>query len=248
MTPATTTEAVDPTAPPQPKAPHMVYVYEWPVRIWHWMTALAIAVLVPTGYFIAQPLHSLTGEASDHYFNGLVRTGHFVAAYVLSIGILVRIYWLFFGNKHAREIFFVPLWRPSFLKELWHELTYYALLRKVAGKHVGHNALARTVMFFVFFLGVLGLICSGFGLYSEGTAHGSWQRALFGWTISFAGSSMTLRTWHHMTMYYVLTFVLVHLYLVAREDILGRASQVSTMISGWRYFRDDSPVDKDRHG
>jgi Ni/Fe-hydrogenase 1 B-type cytochrome subunit len=245
MTPATTTDVTPAAEGASPKAPRAVYVYEWPVRIWHWMTVLAICVLVPTGYFIAQPLHSLMGEASSHYFNGLVREGHFVAAYVLAIGFLVRLYWLVFGNKHAREIFVVPLWKPSFLKEVLQELKYYALLRKVAGKHVGHNALARTVMFFVFVLGVAGLITSGFGLYSEGTAIGSWQRAVFGWTISFAGSSMTLRTWHHLTMYYVLTFVLVHLYLVAREDILGRASQVSTMISGWRYFKDDSPVDKD---
>jgi Ni/Fe-hydrogenase 1 B-type cytochrome subunit len=174
-----------------------------------------------------------------------VREGHFVAGYLLAIGFLVRLYWLAFGNKHAREIFFVPLWRPAFVKELWHELSYYALLRKVAPKHVGHNALARTVMFFVFVLGVAALIVTGFGLYSEGTGVDSWQRSLFGWTIAFAGSSMTLRTWHHLLMYYVLTFVVVHLYLVMREDIMGRASMASTMVSGWRLFRDDGPVDKD---
>lgn len=237
MTPATTQQGE--------KAPRAIYVYEWPVRMWHWMTVLAIAVLVPTGYFIAKPLHSVTGEASSHYFNGLVREGHFVAAYVLAIGFLVRLYWLVAGNSHSREIFLIPLWKPAFLKELFYELKYYAMLRKVAPKHVGHNALARATMFFIFVLGSAALIISGFGLYSEGTAMGSWQRTLFGWTISLAGSSMTLRTVHHFTMYYVLVFVMVHLYLVLREDIMGRASMASTMVSGWRFFRDDGPVDKD---
>ena len=33
-----------------------VYVYEAPVRLWHWVNALAIVVLATTGYFIASPL------------------------------------------------------------------------------------------------------------------------------------------------------------------------------------------------
>lgn len=36
-----------------------VYVYEAPVRLWHWINALTITVLAITGYFIANPLHLL---------------------------------------------------------------------------------------------------------------------------------------------------------------------------------------------
>ena len=43
---------------------HAAYVYEAPVRAWHWINALAIVVLGITGYFIGQPLWSLPGEAS----------------------------------------------------------------------------------------------------------------------------------------------------------------------------------------
>ncbi|PWB80064.1 MAG: Ni/Fe-hydrogenase, b-type cytochrome subunit, partial [Methylocystaceae bacterium] len=32
-----------------------VYVYEAPVRLWHWVNALAIVVLALTGYLIATP-------------------------------------------------------------------------------------------------------------------------------------------------------------------------------------------------
>ena len=35
-----------------------VYVYETPLRMWHWINALAIVVLALTGYFIASPLPS----------------------------------------------------------------------------------------------------------------------------------------------------------------------------------------------
>ena len=66
-------------APPAVDGPHAhapppmaIFVYEWPVRVWHWVTTLCIGVLAVTGYFIAQPLHTLSGEASEHFFNGKV--------------------------------------------------------------------------------------------------------------------------------------------------------------------------------
>ena len=50
-----------------PKYQKAIYVFEAPVRLWHWIHALSIGVLCVTGYFIANPLPSLGGEASDHF-------------------------------------------------------------------------------------------------------------------------------------------------------------------------------------
>ena len=58
-----------------------VYVYEAPVRIWHWVNALAITVLAVTGYLIGSPPPSLPGEASEHFLMGYIRFAHFAAAY-----------------------------------------------------------------------------------------------------------------------------------------------------------------------
>ena len=44
-----------------------LYVFELPVRIWHWVHAISIAVLVVTGYLIANPLSSVEGEASRYH-------------------------------------------------------------------------------------------------------------------------------------------------------------------------------------
>ncbi len=40
-----------------------VYVFEVPVRVWHWVHALAITVLAITGYLIATPLPAKSGCA-----------------------------------------------------------------------------------------------------------------------------------------------------------------------------------------
>ena len=44
-----------------------VYVYEAPLRLWHWVNAACIVVLVITGYLIGQPPPSIGGEASSHF-------------------------------------------------------------------------------------------------------------------------------------------------------------------------------------
>lgn len=63
----------------KPHAEPAVYVYEAPLRLWHWINALAIVVLAITGYFIASPLPSVPGEATDNFLMGYIRFAHFTA-------------------------------------------------------------------------------------------------------------------------------------------------------------------------
>ena len=109
--------------------PGPVYVYEAPVRIWHWVHALSISTLAVTGYFIANPLPSLSGEASDHFLMGNIRFVHFTAAYVFAVGLFVRLYWAIVGNEYARELFILPVWRGEWWKRVWHEIKFYAFFR-----------------------------------------------------------------------------------------------------------------------
>ena len=88
-----------------------VYVYEAPVRLWHWINAASITVLALTGYFIGQPLPTMPGEASAHYLMGYIRFAHFTAGYILAVGLIGRAYWALVGNHHAREMFWVPVFQ-----------------------------------------------------------------------------------------------------------------------------------------
>ena len=95
-----------------------VYVYEAPLRLWHWVTVLCVIILCITGYFIGSPLPTMPGEAMDHYLMGYIRFAHFAAGYVLAIAFVGRIYWAFVGNHHARELFLVPVHKKQWWKEL----------------------------------------------------------------------------------------------------------------------------------
>lgn len=214
-----------------------VYVYEAPVRIWHWINVLAITVLAVTGYFIGSPPPTLPGEASANFLMGYIRFSHFMAAYMFTVGMLGRIYWACVGNHHAREMFWVPIFTAAYWREVWTMMKWYAFIVAQPSRYVGHNPLARFAMFFVFLMTSVFMIFTGFAMYGEGLQRGSWADRLFGWVIPLMGQSQDVHTWHHVGMWAIIVFIIAHVYAAIREDIMGRTSVVSTMISGYRTFK-----------
>lgn len=231
------------------KSEPAVYVYEAPLRLWHWINALAMVVLCITGYFIASPPPSLPGEASDHFLMGYIRFAHFSAGYIFAIGFLFRVYWAFVGNDHSRQIFILPIFSKRWWGGVWHEIKWYSFIAREPRKYTGHNPLAALAMHIMLVWGTVFMIITGFALYGEGTGMGSWQYDWFSsWVIPLFGQSQDVHTWHHLVMWYLICFVIVHIYVAIREDIMSRQSLVSTMISGWRTFKDNRKVDDETRG
>lgn len=216
-----------------------VYVYEAPLRLWHWVNAVCIVVLALTGYFIGMPPPSVTGEASANFLFGNIRMVHFVAGQILAAALVYRIVWAFLGNHHAHQLFLPPFWSGKWWGEVWHEVRWYLFLEKKPKKYVGHNPLANLAMFALFLLPLLNLVATGFALYGEGEGIESiWYRS-FSWVFTLYGDSFMVHAIHRASMWVMVVFSMIHMYLAVREDIMSRQSLVSTMISGWRYFKDD---------
>lgn len=214
-----------------------VYVWEAPVRIWHWVMALAMVVLCITGYLIGSPLGSVGGEASDHFLFGYIRFAHFSAAYIFAVMFLMRVFWAFVGNRFARQIFVVPL---SMLQRTWWrgffgQLQHYLFMRSHAESWQGHNPIAAAAMFFMYVLGTVFMLCTGFALYGEGLGMESWAFIGFSsWVLPLLGYSQNVHTLHHLGMWFLILFTIVHLYMVFREDIMADETILSTMLNGWR--------------
>lgn len=214
-----------------------VYVYEAPVRLWHWLTVLCVVVLATTGYLIGSPPPSGHGEAVHSFFFGWIRTIHYSAAMIFIVAFVVRLYWAFAGNHHARSIFVPPLWSGAFWSGMFSQVAYYLFLRRESERWVGHNPLAQLAMFFMFTLGALMLIFTGLGLYAQAYGWGSAWMDLFGWVTVLFGTPQAVRTAHHLAMWYVLIFALVHIYMAFREDIMGESTVLSTMSNGVRLWK-----------
>ena len=215
-----------------------IYVYQFPVRIWHLTNAFSIAALLVTGYFIGSPPPSLSGEASDHFLMGYIRFVHFTAGYILIIGLIHRTYWAFIGNGFAREIFFLPINDKKWWEDVFHEVKRYLFLESDARKYVGHNPVATIVIHFLFLWVITFMAASGLALMGQGEGMGSWQYKLFSsWIIPLFGNSQNLHTYHHLGAWAILIFIMIHVYGAVRDELLGNQSIMSTIVSGYRTFK-----------
>jgi thiosulfate reductase cytochrome b subunit len=84
---------------------------------------------------------------------------------------------------------------------------------------------------------VMPALLTGFALYAEQIGINTLWYTLFGWVFLVLGESMTVRLWHNVAMWVVIIFSIVHMYMAIREDMTHRQTAVSSMISGWRFFR-----------
>jgi Ni/Fe-hydrogenase 1 B-type cytochrome subunit len=222
------------------------YIWELPVRIFHWTNALAITTLAITGFIIANPPAILSGaEASDIYWFGTVRFIHFATAYIFFIVMILRVYWAFVGNKFSNWRAFWPF-SKNMLKNFWHVIKVDIFLRNEKHPHlkdisIGHNSVAA-ISYIVLFLIALVQVFTGFGLYAA--TSGWWLPKLFTWVVPFFGGDFIVRTIHHVSTWLFILFTLIHVYLVFYHDWLEGRGEVSSMFSGYKYVREDRMASK----
>ena len=221
-----------------------VYVWELPVRLYHWVNFLCVAVLVVTGYVIGRPVSiPVAGEASFSYWFGWVRFLHFVAAFVFFFNFLGRIYWGFVGNEYARWDNFLPLTPKLFrhqTREVVEVLKVDVLQATVKPmESIGHNALAGWT-YFLSFLAFLFQSVTGFGMYAAMSK--AWLPQRFAWIVPLMGGDFAVRQWHHMMMWFFVIFAVVHVYLVFYHDYVEGRGVISSMAGGWKFV--DSRFEK----
>ena len=212
-----------------------VYLWEWPVRIYHWITAAAVTVLAGTGLLIGHPLALMSsGEASSSFWFGTVRFLHFSAAYLFFFALVLRLYWMFVGNRYARWSAFVPIGRfREYVTDVKKVIRTDVLqIEKPPLDFVGHNPVAATTYFVIFVLSLFQ-IASGFALYAPTSL--SWLPQLFAWVSPFMGGDATVRLWHHAATWVFLLFLGVHVYLVIFHDVVESRGELSSMGGGSRF-------------
>jgi Ni/Fe-hydrogenase 1 B-type cytochrome subunit len=218
-----------------------VYVWELPVRIYHWLNALAIIALIVTGFLIADPPAIMSNqEASDRFLFGWVRYIHFIAAYIFFFNFLFRLYWGFVGNKYASWKQFIPT-SKRFFKEMWTVFKIDILMLKKNGQQqehlsVGHNAMAGFI-YFLTFIAFLIQCLTGFGLYAG--MSGWWLPQLFAWVPSVFGGDILTRQIHHWAMWFFILFTVVHVYLVFYHDYVEGRGEISSMGGGWKFIEEE---------
>lgn len=210
-----------------------VYVWEFPVRLFHWMNALCVVVLAVSGYMIAGPLAAQRApEYSPAGLLTIVRWMHFLTGWIWIAVAILRIYWGFVGNEFVRYRNFLPLtrawWsRPSSIVE-----GDAAEIGTSAASVIGHSPLAA-LSYTIAFAAFLFQVITGLSVYAA--MDSNWFLDLFAWVIPLFGSEHLARLWHHMTMWFFVVFMIVHVYLAAYHEYIHPTGTISSIIRGWKY-------------
>ncbi|MBU0490542.1 MAG: Ni/Fe-hydrogenase, b-type cytochrome subunit, partial [Chloroflexi bacterium] len=198
----------------------------------------SIMLLALTGLYIANPfLASNMGEAYHSYVMGTMRFIHAIAAVVFGVNALVRLYWLFVGNRYARWSGFLPLSQKR-LRDTIAQIKYYTLLSKEPPFYLGHNPIAGLSYIALFIIMLLQGI-TGLALYAEYYPASLWS-VLFDPVFNILGQSQQLRLIHHLLMWVFAAFTVIHLYMAVLYDIMEGEGTFSSMISGNKFV----PTDK----
>jgi Ni/Fe-hydrogenase 1 B-type cytochrome subunit len=211
-----------------------IYVWQFPVRLYHWVNALAVLALATTGYLIGKPpaLQSAS-EASFSFWFGTVRFIHFLAAFLFFFNFLFRIYWGFVGNRFADWRNFLPHTRQQF-REIVNVFCVDVFQANCTPlPSIGHNSLAG-LTYFLTFLAFLFQSITGFGMYSA--MSDAWLPHRFSWIVPLMGGEFAVRQWHHVMMWFFVIFAMVHVYLVFYHDYVEARGVTSSMVGGWKFI------------
>jgi Ni/Fe-hydrogenase 1 B-type cytochrome subunit len=218
-----------------------VYVWELPVRIFHWLNVLALFVLVVTGFIIANPPALMSSaEATNLHSFGIVRFLHFTAAYIFLFVLIMRVYWAFMGNRFSSWKAFWPFTKKNW-NNFWHVMKIDIMLMNekeedVTKISIGHNSVATLSYIVMFFLAIVQIV-TGFALYGDMASW--WLPKMFTWVIPIFGGDFLVRSIHHAAMWLFIFFAMVHIYLVFYHDWLEGRGEVSSMFGGYKFVSDE---------
>jgi Ni/Fe-hydrogenase 1 B-type cytochrome subunit len=207
------------------------YDYVWSVtyRVDHWVRVVALIVSIFTGFYIHWPF--LPGGAEGGFaVMSWMQFAHFVSAYIIILGLIVRIYLAFKSTFDAD-------WRDfgmgRILKNIPDALAYYLFLKDTHKRYRRYNALqALTYLFWAYLIVFMAL--TGFALY-RGTVFGFIQAPdAFQWVNTLLGGEPYTRIWHFLGMWVFLITAAVHVYMAVLASLVQRDQTFYSMISGYK--------------
>jgi len=226
------------TKPPETKSvpvrdPEIVgvYVWEWPVRIFHWMMVLSLVVLTVTGFYMHRPF--LVETSPRAWAMGMMRFAHEVFGFILISVLLLRLYWFFAGNEWARWRAWVPLTKAQWAS-IRSMLLYYSYQRREPEPEIGHNSLATSTYLVIVFLLVVECLT---GLVLYGVVSGSqFLRVTIGW-IPRIIDIQYIRLCHYFIMFCFMAFVIHHIYSAVLVSMEQKNGLMESIFSGWKFVQ-----------
>ncbi len=238
------------TIPMEKREFHIHKEFSALTRIFHWVRAFCIFLLIATGFYIAYPFLHAVGEyksvtlvsesasynvnAFTGYLQAYIRSFHIVLGFALIAVSFFRVYLFFFDKESKPErVSFYQVLNPK----VWIEqVKVYMLI----GKHPHIYGTYNPLQFATYFgLGILVLVISLTGVvlyynvYDDGL--GAVLKVFFKWFEVLCGGLANVRNIHHIVTWAFIIFIPVHIYLAVWNSVKYPNGGVDAIVSGMRY-------------
>lgn len=239
----TPAEPAPPAAMPAPAAPRHIYKHLLATRLWHWVNAFTIFVMIGSGLGIlnAHPhlYWGVHGAQPDHpwlelphwpgwvtipstYNLALSRRWHLFFALILGFGLLAFMIASLVNRHFQQQLTIRP--RDLALSHLWHDIKEHLALRFHDPENPGaFNVLQKITYAGMIFVVLPAIIFTGLGM-SPGI------NAVAPWILELFGGRASARSIHFLAMGAIIIFIVVHLALVI---LAGAVREVRSMITGY---------------
>ena len=233
------------TEPPPPPPRRIAYRHRLPTRLWHWVNAMTVIVMLMSGLMIfnAHP-HLYWGQYGANFdhswlsFRGRPIPGwatipstynlaaalrwHLAFAWLLAVPLLAFLITSFI-NRHAQrdlkptrsEV------RPS---HIWQDIRQHARLQFPTGDAaLRYNVLQKLSYVLVIFLLLPLMVLTGLAMSPA-------MDAAWPWLLDIFGGRQSARSIHFICAMALVLFILVHLLMVF---LAGPINEIGSMITGW---------------
>ena len=197
------------------------------LRLFHWSLVLSIITLVVTGLYVNTPWTNTTLEGSVAFPMASIRYLHFLAGYLFTAAIIVRLFLYIFGNRQERIWDVLPV-TPRNIKSLVTTLGFYSYISDTHDPRLGHNPLAGMTYILTIIAAIFQIGSGFYMLFPESSFWQSVGNTLF-------QSQQQGRFIHHLLMWYFILFAFVHVYIVIWNDLRSPEGLISSMFSGRKF-------------
>ena len=230
--------------PPAPRPHRVAYRHRLSTRLWHWVNALTVLVMLMSGLMIfnAHP-HLYWGRFGANFdhswlsFHGrpipswatipstynlaAARRWHLAFAWLLAIGLILFLVTSLF-NRHAQRDL-APTRDEVRLSHVWHDIREHARLRFPTGDAaLRYNILQKLSYVAIIFVLLPLMVLTGLAMSPAMDAAWPWLLVLF-------QGRQSARSIHFICAMALLAFIIVHLVMVV---LAGPINEIRSMITG----------------
>lgn len=202
---------------------------EWSVGyiIEHWVRVISIAVLVFTGFYIHWPFMA---GGPESFIMAWMRFFHFVAAYTLMLGLVVRVYMSVRSTFDADWKDFVSIENFKNLPDI----TKYYLFLSDAHKHYRKYTPLQAFAYLAVGALIVIMALTGGAIYHGRLFGFIPSPGSFQWVNAVLGGEPNTRLVHLAITWFFLIFVMIHVYMSLMMDWVNKDRTLTSIFTGYK--------------